>query len=264
MEEAKIAFAVVAHPDDIEFMMAGTFLLLGKAGYELHYMNVANGSCGSATMDHDLTVATRTAEAKDAAACLGATFHEPLVDDLQIYYTPQLAARLCAVVRQVRPEILLVPSPLDYMEEHVNVSRLMVTAAFCRGMLNFVTDPVEPTVEEQVAIYHAMPAGLQDQLRNPVKAHLYVDVSGVMEKKRQALAHHRSQKDWLDVSQGIDSYLKNMQDTDAAVGLMSARFEYAEGWQRHSHLGFAAEQFDPLTDALGKLVFSPNRQGDEK
>ena len=34
---ARRAFAVSAHPDDIEFFMAGTMILLGRAGYELHY-----------------------------------------------------------------------------------------------------------------------------------------------------------------------------------------------------------------------------------
>ncbi|MEO6036439.1 MAG: PIG-L family deacetylase, partial [Verrucomicrobiota bacterium] len=43
----KIAFAVAAHPDDIEFMMAGTLLLLKNAGYEIHYMNLSRGNCGS-------------------------------------------------------------------------------------------------------------------------------------------------------------------------------------------------------------------------
>jgi LmbE family N-acetylglucosaminyl deacetylase len=43
----KTVFAIGAHPDDIEFVMAGTMMLLKMSGYELHYMNVANGSCGS-------------------------------------------------------------------------------------------------------------------------------------------------------------------------------------------------------------------------
>ena len=43
----KTAIAIAAHPDDIEFYMAGTLLLLKRAGYEIHYMNVANGNCGS-------------------------------------------------------------------------------------------------------------------------------------------------------------------------------------------------------------------------
>ena len=41
------AMAIGAHPDDIEFYMAGTLLLLKKAGYEIHYLNVASGNCGS-------------------------------------------------------------------------------------------------------------------------------------------------------------------------------------------------------------------------
>ena len=37
--------------------------------------------------------------------------------------------------------IVLLQSPVDYMEDHVNASRLGVTAAFSRGIPNFVTDP---------------------------------------------------------------------------------------------------------------------------
>ncbi len=254
---SKTAFAISAHPDDIELMMAGTLILLGEAGYELHYMNVANGSCGTATMDYDEVVAARTAEARAAAGRLGATFHEPLADDLQIYYTPSLVAGLCAVVRQVRPEILLIPSPQDYMEDHVNVSRLAVTAAFCRNMRNFVTDPVVAPINNDTALYHALPWGLQDQFRKPIQADLYVNISSTIDKKRDALACHRSQKEWLDESQGHDSYLNTMVEMSKNVGGMSGRFEFAEGWIRHSHMGFAAEDFDPLGEALGDLaIFS--------
>ena len=42
-----IALAVFAHPDDIELTAAGTLVRLQRAGYQIHYMTVANGSCGS-------------------------------------------------------------------------------------------------------------------------------------------------------------------------------------------------------------------------
>jgi len=251
---SKVAFAVVAHPDDIEFVMAGTLLALGQKGYELHYMNVANGSCGSVDTNTEETIAIRTSESQNAANLLGAVYHPPLVDDVQIYYTPELVARLCAVVRQVNPEILLVPSPIDYMEDHINVSRLMVTAAFCRGMPNFVTDPPTEPIQSNMAIYHALPPVLQDQLRNPVEAQLYVDVTTFMENKTTALACHKSQKEWLDKSQGFDNYLKIMQGMILQVGQMSEKFQYAEGWQRHSHFGFGLEEYNPLSDALDGLV----------
>ncbi|MDY7011607.1 MAG: PIG-L family deacetylase [Planctomycetota bacterium] len=251
---SKVAFAAAAHPDDIELMMAGTLILLGEAGYELHYMNVANGSCGTATMDYDEVIAVRTAEARAAAGHLGATFHEPLVDDLQIYYTPSLTAKLCAIIRLVRPDILLLPSPQDYMEDHVNVSRLAVTAAFCRNMRNFITDPAVAPTGDETALYHALPWGLNDQYRRPIEPDLYVDISSVIERKREALASHRSQKEWLDESQGHNSYLNTMVEMSKSVGGMSGRFDYAEGWIRHSHLGFGAEDFDPLSKSLGDLV----------
>ena len=46
--QRRSAIAIAAHPDDIEFYMAGTVLMLKKAGYETHYLNVASGNCGSA------------------------------------------------------------------------------------------------------------------------------------------------------------------------------------------------------------------------
>lgn len=251
---SKVAFAVAAHPDDIEFMMAGTLLLLGRAGYELHYMTVANGSCGSTTMGRDETVAARTREARQAAAVLGATYHAPFVDDLQITYRPELVARLCGLVREIQPGIILIPAMQDYMEDHTNTSRLMVTAAFCRGMRNFATDPPTAPTDGDLALYHAMPCGLVDQVRNPVRPHLCVDVTAVLDRKRQALTCHRSQIEWLDHSQGLDSIFKAMEDLLAAVGRISGKFACAEGWHRHAHMGFAPEDFNPLCEALGEAV----------
>lgn len=247
---AKSAIAIVAHPDDIDLMMGGTMLLLKQAGYETHYLDVANGCCGTMTMDRDTAIRVRDAEAHASAAALGAVFHEPLVDDLQIYYTPQLVARMTAIIRRVAPEIVLVQSPHDYMEDHLNSARLGVTAAFCRGMPNFITDPPTAIVTNDVAVYHALPWGLKDQQRAAVSAHFYVNIASVLDAKRQALACHRSQKQWLDDSQGFDSYLTAMVDMSRQMGKLSGKFKLAEGWQRHSHLGYGPEDFDPLCAAL--------------
>jgi len=253
-QSRKVAFAIAAHPDDIEFMMAGTLLLLGRAGYRLHYMNIANGSCGTATQPKAEIIETRRREAESAARLLGATFHPPFVDDIDIFYEKALLARVAAVVREVNPTLMLVPSPQDYMEDHVNAGRLAVTAAFCRGMPNFATDPPTKPVAGRVTVYHAMPAGLDDPLRRRIVPEYYVNTESVLAQKREALAQHRSQKEWLDVSQGMDAYLTTMEALSAEVGRMSGRFRHAEGWRRHSHLGFCGEEDDPLVDALGDLV----------
>lgn len=250
-----VAFAVAAHPDDIEFMMAGTLLLLGEAGYELHYMNMANGSCGTMVYDRDEIVRLRTAEAEEAAKTLGAHFHAPLVDDLEIYYTTRLVRRLTAVMRDVKPSVLLLQSPQHYMEDHMICVRAAVTAAFCRGMRNYLSEPLREPVSEEVTVYHANPYGLRDGMRRLVWPGQYVDITSVLATKRAALACHHTQKDWLDTSQGLDSYLHTMEDMSREMGRMSGRFQYAEGWRRHLHLGFCALEADPLTAALGDKAF---------
>ena len=143
--------AAAAHPDDIEMMMAGTLILLGQAGCELHYMNIANGSCGSATLGPEEIAAVRTGEARCAASKIGAYFHEPLVADIEILYEQTLVRKLCAIVREIKPVILLLPSPQDYMEDHQNASRLMVTAAFCRSMRNYSADPPSDAIETEMS-----------------------------------------------------------------------------------------------------------------
>ena len=250
----KVAMAVAAHPDDIEFMMAGTLILLGQQGYELHYMTIATGSCGTSTLSRDEIVKIRTGEARAAAESIGAGYHAPLVDDLEIFYTQPLIRKLGAMVRAVKPQILLLPSPQDYMEDHMTSSRLMVTAAFARNMKNYITDPPVDFIEGDMCIYHALPMGLQDQLRRPVLPDFCVDVTGVMPQKRDMLLCHQSQKQWLDESQGHDNYLHLMEDMMKAVGKVSGRFQYAEGWRRHLHLGFGPPDFDPLGGALSEYI----------
>ena len=245
------AMAIATHPDDIEFMMAGTLLRLKDVGADIHMWNLANGSCGTAVLTKDEIVRLRAAEARASAEVAGATVHPALADDLAIMYEPGLLARVAAVLREVKPDILLVPSPQDYMEDHMNTCRLAVTAAFAHGMRNFPTDPPRPAWAGHLALYHALPHGLCDGLGHLIRSERYVDTSPVLARKRAMLTKHETQKSWLDVSQGMDSYLHEMEAMSRQVGQMSGHFEHAEGWRRHSHLGFGPAGFDPLEEALG-------------
>ena len=249
------AFAIGAHPDDIEFGMAGTLILLKQAGFETHYMTVANGNCGGREQDGAATARTRRFEAMNAAARAGAIFHDSLVKDLEIFYEIKTLRRLAAIVREVAPTILLTHYPCEYMEDHTNSCRLAVSAAFTRGMPNFVVSPPRPTTDQAVTVYHSLPFGLRDPLRRRVRPGLYVNIGDVLTAKRDMLAMHKSQKEWLDVSQGMDSYLNAMSDMAREVGCMSARFEYAEGWTRHLAAGFCAADADPLLAALPGRAF---------
>jgi len=251
-----VVLAAAAHPDDIEFMMAGTLLLLKDAGAEIHMWNLANGHCGTARHSREEIIRIRAYEAQDAARLAGAVSHGPLFDDLAIFYDQPSLARVAAVVREIRPAIILTHSPQDYMEDHQNTCRLITTAAFGRGMRNFITDPPRETFERDVALYHALPHGLHDGLGQLVRPDIFVDTAPVADRKRAMLTSHRSQKEWLDISQGMDAYLSEMDRMAAEVGRLSGRFACAEGWRRHNPLGLAPESFDPLTEMLKESVIA--------
>lgn len=250
--------AIAAHPDDIEFVMAGTLLQLQRRGWQVHYFNVANGCCGSTSLDRKQCAEVRLAEAQRAAALIPAKFYAPICDDLEIFYSKELLVQVSAVVRQAQPSIILTHSPIDYMEDHQNTARLAVGGAFSRAMPNWITSPESPAYTDDVAVYHAQPHGNRDPLGEWVLPSYFVDVSAVMEQKREMLAAHTSQDQWLDVTQGISAYLETMLRLNSEVAQMMTRlenscqqpFQYAEGWRKHLHLGLAAVDYDPLQQAL--------------
>ena len=246
----KKVLAIAAHPDDIEYFMSGTMMALKETGYELHYINLANGCCGSTQFDRRETATIRRQESMEACEFIGAIYHESICDDMDIFYDRPTLAKVAAVVRQAQPDILLPPAPSDYMEDHMNTCRLAVTAAFARGMPNFPTTPTAATYDAPITIYHAQPYSHLGPLRQVVQPDLWIDVTDLVDSKVEMLAKHTSQKQWLDESQGHDSYLQVLRDLDKQAGNMSGQFEYAEGWRRHLHLGFCQPQDDPLRIAL--------------
>lgn len=246
--------AMHSHPDDIEFVMAGTLFLLKRAGCEIHYANLANGSLGSTEHSREEIIDIRAGESRNAAEYLGATWHPSLFDDMEVIYSIENVARVASIVRKARPHIMLVASPQDYMEDHMQACRLAVSAAFVRGMPNYRTvPPTEPYLDD-VVLYHAMPHGVTGPLGETIVPDFYVDVGEVIDEKENMLACHESQKSWLDTTQGMDSYLQTMRDLARRVGSMSGVFEYAEGWRRHSLLGYSTVEQDPLRRLLEDQV----------
>jgi LmbE family N-acetylglucosaminyl deacetylase len=249
---APVALAVFAHPDDIEFRAAGTLVLLARRGWSIHYCNLCAGNLGSATMPPARTASVRRREAQAAARALGATWHPPIARDLELFYTDRAIRQVCALVRRVRPTIVLTHPPRDYMEDHMNACRLAVTGAFARGMKNYRSVPARPPTLAPLTLYHAMPHGLCDPLRREWRPHAWVNTATVQRERLAALACHRSQGAWLDTTQQIDSYLAAAADEARKLGRRSKRFSHAEGWTRRLHLGFGRAADDPLRTVLGR------------
>ncbi|MBU1672251.1 MAG: PIG-L family deacetylase [Actinobacteria bacterium] len=230
--------------------MAGTLLMLAEAGADVHIWSLSDGRYGSRWGEAEETARVRRTEAIESASLAGATWHPPLFEDLGLVYHPEHVRLVSSVIRQVRPNVLLVPSAFDYTEDHREASRLLVTAAFTREIGSYPAEPVAPPSDEAVAVYHALPYGLRDQYGRPQRPGLFVDIAPVFERKKVMLARHRSQEEWLEQSQGT-SPLECMEAMSLEAGRLSGCFERAEGWNRHNPLGLSPETYTPLEEALG-------------
>jgi LmbE family N-acetylglucosaminyl deacetylase len=115
-----------AHPDDIEFGCGGIIARETRAGRRAHLVVCSRGESASSG-----TPARRVAEARKAAAILGATLEFVLLDgDASLEATPAHALKLAAVIRRVRPAIVLAPSLVENQHpDHPRLGRIVRDAA---------------------------------------------------------------------------------------------------------------------------------------
>lgn len=250
MANTKRVLAMAAHPDDVEFLCAGTLALLRSKGWEVHICTLTAGDCGSEVLPPEEICAIRRVEAANSAAVLGGAFHCLECRDGLIAYDPETILKSVALVRKVRPNLVLAPSPRDYMIDHEVSSALVRNAAFMAGVPNFKTEGY-PSFRPVPHLYYADPLDLKDIYGTPVVPTTLVDIGTAMETKKQMLACHASQRDWLLKQHGIDEYINAMIEMSRRRGeLLGA--QYAEGFRQH--LGHAYPQDNLLAEELGDLV----------
>lgn len=96
-----------AHPDDIEFGAGGIVARETQAGRPAHFVVCSRGEAGT-----NGTPAERTKEAEKAAKFLGATLEWVELDgDSHLDVRNAHALKLAAIIRTVRPALVLAPTP---------------------------------------------------------------------------------------------------------------------------------------------------------
>jgi len=105
---------VTAHPDDVDFGTAGTVGAFTKAGLEVTYCIATNGDAGGSdrSVSRSDMAALRQREQRAAAAEVGVTdVHFLGHPDGRLQPTIELRRDISRVIRQVKPERVLAPSP---------------------------------------------------------------------------------------------------------------------------------------------------------
>jgi LmbE family N-acetylglucosaminyl deacetylase len=115
-----------AHPDDIEFGCGGVIARETRVGRKVHFVVCSRGEAGT----HG-TPKQRTAEAKKAAALLGATIEFLELDgDAHLEIRAAHTIKLAEIIRRIRPGILLAPSLVENQHpDHWRMGKLVRDAA---------------------------------------------------------------------------------------------------------------------------------------
>jgi LmbE family N-acetylglucosaminyl deacetylase len=210
---------ITAHPDDVDFGAAGTIAQWTAAGIEVIYCVVTDGDAGGddpSISRADMAV-LRRAEQTAAAKCVG-------VHDLRFLGYPDgrveptlgLRKDLARVIRQVRPDRVLSPSP-ERMYARIGASHPDHRAVGAAAL-----DAVYPDARNQFAF----PDLLADDGLEPWKvrevwlmaspqADRFVDVTDTFDAKIAALRAHASQTGHSD---GLDERIRGMLGRVASMG----------------------------------------------
>jgi LmbE family N-acetylglucosaminyl deacetylase len=247
-----VILSVLAHPDDAEFLCAGTLARLAKEhGWRVHVASMTPGDCGSAELPPERISEIRRAEGARAAALIGATYHCLEERDLRIFYAEEPLHKVTRLLREVRPRVVLTHSPADYMLDHEMTSALTRAAAFTAPVPNFMAHRrMPPPLDSVPHLYYCDALEGKDALGRPVEPGFRVDVSAVIETKAAMLAAHASQRDWLLKQHGLDRYVEAMRAWSARRG-REAGVAFAEGFRQH--LGHSYPQDNLLGHVLGAV-----------
>ena len=247
--------SIHAHPDDAEILAGGALALLARARHSITIVSMTPGDCGSAEFRAEQVANMRRREAAAAAALIGADYVCAEFRDLAIFNDDASRRRVTELLRRLRPDAVLTSSPIDYHCDHEATSALVRDSCFGASAPNYETNSDRPAVALPAIphLYFMDSVEGLDRDGRPQRPDFFVDVEPVFQTKRNMLAQHASQRNWLRKQHGIEDYLETMERWTRERGQV-AGVEFAEGFRRYP--GHPYPQTPLLEELLGASVVS--------
>lgn len=223
----KSAMVVVAHPDDAEFLAAGTVARWCRAGCEATYVVVTRGDKGSddPNMTPSQLAEIREKEQRDAGTILGVSnFVFMGYPDGYLEATLDLRRDLCRVIRTYRPEAVICNDPTNRF-----LTETYVNHPDHRASGDATVDAVFPSARDRLTFPELLADGLEPHkvsqlwLGAPGEPNAVVDIGDTMELKCKALLAHSSQvgEDVVEFAKELGRWMATGQD-----------FEFGESFRR--------------------------------
>jgi LmbE family N-acetylglucosaminyl deacetylase len=218
---------VVAHPDDAEFMVAGTVAKWAAGGSTVTYVIITRGDKGSddPEMTPSRLAEIREAEQRDAGAILGVTnFVFMGYDDGYLQHTLALRRDLARLIRTYRPHTVVCFDPTNRFlgDNYVNHPDH-------RASGDATVDAVFPTARDRLTFPELLADGLEPHkvrelwLGGTNQPNVCVDIGPTLELKRQALIAHTSQ---------IPPEMAGFAAEMSRQGAAGQEFEFGEAFRR--------------------------------
>ena len=218
-----------AHPDDIEYHVAGTLMKMKKRGDEIFMCIATNGNIGSYTHTKEEIAAIRYEEAKASADHIGATLIWLDEPDEFLFDNESTRLKFIEVVRMVRPDVIFThPAGMrDYNQDHDMTGYLAFQARVLATVKAIETE--HDVIDHIPPLFYYQPDGMAHTFR----PQYFVDITEEFDDRMKMFKCHESQHgDWCDDAFGI-SYC-NILESDAkyyASVCGTPKVQYAEAFE---------------------------------
>lgn len=245
--------SIHAHPDDMEILAGGTIAILAGRGHEITVATMTPGDCGTTVYGAEEIARIRRAEAANAASLIGAKYVCAEFRDMAIFNDDGSRRRVTELLRSARADLVITASPIDYHCDHEATSVLVRDSCFGASAPNYATGAgnAAPALKRIPHLYFMDSVSGVDREGRPQIPDFFVDIQSTIDRKREMLACHASQRNWLRHQHGIDEYLDMMLRWTREVGARCG-VEYAEGFRLYP--GHPYPQTPLLQELLGSFV----------
>jgi LmbE family N-acetylglucosaminyl deacetylase len=225
-----------AHPDDLEFQIGGTLARYAQMGARVTMAVVTNGDVGSSTLPMEEIAEVRRQEALAAANLIGADLIWIGYHDEFFFHNEESRRRLIDVMRQAEPDVVFCHWTDDYHPDHSLSGQAVRDARIMTAVPNIVTEHPPLSRIPELFFYDTL-AGIN------FSPEVYVDISDTFPIKKDMLACHVSQNQWIrDIFQADLTDLMEVQ----------TRFRGLQAGKRHAE-GFRALETWPRAADFSKL-----------
>ena len=228
--------AIAAHPDDIEITCCGLLIKMSGKGRAVGALDLTRGEMGTYGDEND-----RDTEAAEAAKIMGLTWRGNLdLEDAAVEVTQENKLKLAGIIRQTKPELVVLPHWEQRHPDHRACHQLGYDACFLAGLkkIDIEGEPFRPRKIIYVTYF-----------RNTDYSFL-VDITDQFESKCAAVAAYKSQFDNPQNARrifqpGVDIF-EFMRARARQLGILVG-VQYAEAYTVKEHILVDDPQLMPVS-----------------